>query len=136
MSTNSTITVKIKEDKYMSIYCHYDGYPSHNGQLLLDNYNTLDKATALVMLGDLSVLAASTECPSGHTFETPIKGYTIAYGRDRGETDSAAVTGFSLYHTHINGQREQAYNYVFEDGKWTVNGHDLAEVLASPYLES
>lgn len=69
----------------MQIYCHWDGYPSHNGKLLLENYNTPEKVDALINMGSISILDKSMEAPEGHTFDTPVDGYTIFYHRDRGE---------------------------------------------------
>jgi hypothetical protein len=39
-------------------YCHYDGYISYNGQMLVDNYNTPEKAKAVAEAGYLSSLKA------------------------------------------------------------------------------
>lgn len=69
----------------VSVYCHWDGYPSHNGKILLENYNTLDKVKELVDEGDISSLRPKCNKPEGHSFNKPVDGYTIYYGRDRGE---------------------------------------------------
>ena len=39
------------------IYCHFDGYLTHNGALLLDHYNSPEKVKELIDVGDISVLA-------------------------------------------------------------------------------
>lgn len=38
------------------IYCHWDGYTSHNGKILLENYNHPDKVKELISFGDMSSL--------------------------------------------------------------------------------
>lgn len=125
MSTNSTITVRAKNGLYHTIYCHWDGYPSHNGAILQEHYNTEEKVLALVALGDISSLAPSIEKPEGHEFMAPVRGYTVFYGRDRGEEDTEAIINVD-YVAHD----EQEFNYLFDDGTWTVNGLDLTQVLA------
>lgn len=84
MSTNSMISAKI-DDRVKTIYCHWDGYTSHNGQILLDHYNNQEKVEALLKLGWLSVLDKDCTCPAGHTFDTPVKGHCVSYPRDNGE---------------------------------------------------
>jgi len=122
MSTNSTITVRTAENERKSIYCHWDGYPSYNGRLLLEHYNTLAKAKALVKLGWLSVLNENIVQPKGevHTFEKPYKNVNIYYGRDRGEEDVECQTL-----KNSDSIDKQEYNYLFKNGKWFVNGEVL-----------
>ena len=43
MATRSTIAMKTPEGKIRAIYCHWDGYPEHNGKMLLDNYQDAAK---------------------------------------------------------------------------------------------
>ena len=71
MATRSLIGIKLG-DYIKTIYCHWDGYPEHNGQLLVDNYTSPSAVFDLLELGDLSSLA-----------ETPAK--CTAYHRDRKE---------------------------------------------------
>lgn len=85
MSTRASISRVNDDGTITSIYSHWDGYPSWVGKKLLDNYNKDDIVTKLLSLGDISSLDDSIDKPEGHTFETPKEGYTIFYGRDRGE---------------------------------------------------
>lgn len=41
MATRSYIFVK-KGESYKGIYCHFNGYPSRVGRILLKNYNSDD----------------------------------------------------------------------------------------------
>jgi len=54
MGTHSRIGV-MHGDKVKSIYCHWDGYLEHNGQVLEQYYDSA-KANQLVALGDMSTL--------------------------------------------------------------------------------
>ena len=40
MSTRSIIAKQVDEDKYLTIFCHYNGYPDDNGATLVKHYNT------------------------------------------------------------------------------------------------
>ena len=71
MATRSLIGIKLG-DIVKTIYCHWDGYPEHNGQLLVNNYTSPSAVFDLLELGDLSALD-----------ETPAK--CTAYHRDRKE---------------------------------------------------
>jgi len=114
MSTSATIIVEI-DGRYHSVYLHSDG--SHLAwKCLNEHYTDRAKVEALVDLGDLSYLQPSIECPEGHSFAHPVRGYTIAYMRDRGETDPSlrALITPDL-EDHIGAQ----YCYLFnEDDKW------------------
>ena len=117
MSTRSTISLKTK-DGYRSIYCHFDGFPDHNGNLLLEHYDTQEKVEELIALGSLSSLNKHPKPAEGdkHSYCHPAKGVTVAYARDRGErlviheckTIVELVDAF------------EDYNYIFNDGQWEL----------------
>ena len=71
MATRSLIGIKL-DNIVKTIYCHWDGYPEHNGKLLVENYSSPAAITELMELGDLSTLDI-----------TPDK--CKAYHRDRNE---------------------------------------------------
>ena len=56
MGTRSNIIYEEPSGEVLSMYCHYDGYPSHNGRILFDQYNSAKKAKALVEIGYARVL--------------------------------------------------------------------------------
>ena len=56
MSTRSYICVKQNDGSYKGVYCHWDGYLTYNGAMLLDHYNSLEKANEILALGDISSL--------------------------------------------------------------------------------
>lgn len=70
MSTRSYIVIKLtdKEKKkyqttedYMGVYCHFDGYKSWNGRILMTHYNTRTKAKDLIQRGYMSSLQRTTK---------------------------------------------------------------------------
>jgi hypothetical protein len=116
MATRSTITVRTSSNERKEIYCHWDGYPDHVGKILKEHYNTQEKAEALIALGDLSSLEPSISAPDGeeHSFNKPYTGVCVAYGRDRGNSDTSARTK-----TNSEPTDRQAFNYFFENGEWS-----------------
>tara|TARA_B100001175_G_C19054926_1_gene423863 strand:- start:24 stop:419 length:396 start_codon:yes stop_codon:yes gene_type:complete len=53
MGTAAHIAIKTGEDEYRLIYCHYDGYPSHLGKLLVERFRSVAAVTALIDGGDV-----------------------------------------------------------------------------------
>lgn len=92
--TRSYIAKEIGENQYRMIYCHSDGYLTHNGAILVDHYNTPEAVDELLDLGDLSVLAErpNPDMSKPHSFDYNCRqeGVVVAYGRDRGETNVEA----------------------------------------------
>ena len=148
MGTRSRIAV-MHGDNCKSVYCHWDGYLEHNGQILLDHYDSA-KANQLVALGDMSSLGQHINVPDlvEHTFEKPAEGVSVFYGRDRGEKG----TDYIVHHT-FNDFLEQCdsggveFYYIMRDGVWYVGDtYDstrlskkltpLAEALADEDIES
>jgi hypothetical protein len=134
-------------DKCKSIYCHWDGYLSHNGKILQEHYDSA-KANHLVALGDLSSLKATIgEKHAFSQFELraeEVAGFKLLtenmctfYGRDRGEKD----TEFQVAHT-FDEFLEQCdncaaeYYYINKDGVWYCgttyeNTHPLSKTLTA-----
>ena len=120
MGTRSNIGIQNEDGTIDFIYCHWGGYPSNNGQLLREHYDTAEKVRELVALGDISSLKERATPVGPHSYDAPEKGVTIAYGRDRGEEDVATSTagvGSGIHH------EEYAYLYAI-GGVWTGCGRD------------
>lgn len=132
MATRSTITGLVAGGKYTTVYCHWDGYPEHNGKILDEHYSTQEAVDQLLSNGPLSILAPDPGCPDGHSFDEPVKGFCVYYGRDRDE-QSPGFIGHG--DTVAEAQQRtacglQEYNYVWDGVTWTVDGENLKEVLA------
>lgn len=93
MGTRSYIALQIEEDEYLTIFCHYNGYPDDNGAILAEHYDKQEKVESLIQLGDLyflrSKLEPNPDLPHNHS--TPQPNVTIAYNRDEGWSDCEAV---------------------------------------------
>jgi len=56
MGTSSMIGYYNEDGSVTATYCHYDGYLAYNGRLLVESYNTSEKAKAVANSGYLSSL--------------------------------------------------------------------------------
>jgi hypothetical protein len=135
MSTRSTIARLNENGSIDAIYCHYDGYPSHNGRILFESYQDPAKINKLLALGDLSILGA--ELGRKHAFDrfhgrkympyqvtlkdgTKVDGCT-AYGRDRGETGTEMQHFPNMVEVAdmlSESWTEWVYLYVVAEKKW------------------
>jgi hypothetical protein len=152
MSTNSRIGV-MHGDKVKSVYCHWDGYLEHNGQVLAQYYDSA-KANNLVALGDMSTLRPQIgEKHAFSQFDLPpeeveaykelTRDWCTFYGRDRGEVSVWKVANtFEEFLDQADGCGAEFY-YIMKDGVWYVgttyeNTHPLSKrlTLLSEALES
>jgi hypothetical protein len=150
MATRSTIVKKNEDGSYTGIYCHWDGYPSHNGKILLENYNSQEKVDSLIALGNISSLnrfvtpdpnrptaeANSTykkiDLSKPHSFDNSYGDTVVAYHRDRGE-DFVQYSRKSLI--DVLDKIDHEYAYVWGDGKWEVWGYDYQGESLEKVLE-
>lgn len=117
MGTRSTIAIMQKDGSIQSIYAHWDGYLSGNGLTLFEHYQDIKKVKKLISLGSLSSLYEEVSPPKGvkHTFDTPIKGVTVFYGRDRGE-DGVEPSSFTDLADYLSNGDFQGYDYIYKVG--------------------
>ena len=124
MSTNSRIGI-FKNGEVKSIYCHYDGYLEHNGEMLNRYYTTEEEVQELIALGDISVLGKRIgekvdfdRMTLDQTYRDKYDGQCVAYHRDRDEE-------FNQMNSPLSSLCEcEEYNYVFKDGVWFVSCSD------------
>lgn len=85
MGTRSYIGMERDDGSVAYIYCHWDGYPSHNGAVLMEHYSSAERMERLVALGDISSLRPKIEPDGPHGFTDSQDDVVIAYHRERGE---------------------------------------------------
>lgn len=133
MATRSTIAVELDDGVIKQVYCHWDGYLTNNGRILLENYTDPIVAEELVTLGSISSLRETAG--EQHSFDERYDAtdarskWTTFYGRDRGEED----TGYHMFKNFAdyaaNHQYEE-YEYILRnDGLWYVACGDEKYVL-------
>ena len=108
MSTNSLVAYMNKDWKVTSSYVHWDGYTTGVGEMLLENYNTKEKAQELATtLGYASSLRESIK--SSHD--------------DRANTDEPIVyENYLDFEDYIreSSYLEYVYVWVESEEKWQV----------------
>jgi hypothetical protein len=142
MGTRSTIALEFADGTVEQVYCHWDGYLAHNGQILQKHYINPFVLRDLIDLGDISSLGK--EIGEKHAFsqfelraeevqayKELTENWTTFYGRDRGETGVSAKK-FKDYEDYVANHQYEEYDYILRnvDGKatWFVSDHDGAYV--------
>lgn len=114
MGTRSNIIIKRPgSEEYAGIYCRWDGYLSHHGTILLQNYSTYDKVVELISLGNLSELHNTPDnCVSHHHWPAKPKNIQVS--------DNA------------NKLSKEEYCYLFKNDKWYFKSYvDMWSLLTS-----
>jgi hypothetical protein len=118
MGTRSTIALEFADKSVEQVYCHWDGYLEHNGQILAKHYMDPFKVKELVALGGFSSLDKTVE-------ETAVTAYT-----QRGE--DIRIEKFVDFQDYLAHHQYEEYDYILRqvDGKavWFVSDHDGAYV--------
>lgn len=136
MSTRSYIVIEKERESgekfYEGVYCHSDGYPSYNGQILFDHYRDRAKVEKLISLGDLSSLDVRIDPTegSGHSFDYDRReqGVCVFYGRDRGET---GVDAKEVTLEELAGDFWIEYTYIYTlEGEWKVFADSYLDKMA------
>jgi len=106
MSTRSLIAKKNSDNTVTVVYCHWDGYPSNNGKILLENYK--DEATVDQMIsgGGMSSLG---ETPEDCDY------YALQKGREDENNDAVTLKNAKAMDDHDCWQE---YIYLFKNDKW------------------
>ena len=123
MGTRSTIALEFADGTVEQVYCHWDGYLSHNGNILLNHYLDPFKLQKLIDLGDLSSLRpeVNPEPYREHTFDNSQEDVCVFYGRDRGETGVNARYFKDFADYKANHQYEEFEYILRTDGNWCVS---------------
>lgn len=145
MATRSTIALEYADGQVDQIYCHWDGYLSNNGEILLKHYQDPFKVQQLMALGDLSSLRP--ELGEQHSFDARYEGgdvredWCTAYGRDRGE-EGVTARRFRDFQDYADNHQYEEYEYCLRtDGYWYVSQYGrpwelLADALAKETIEA
>ena len=135
MGTRSTIALEYADGTVEQVYCHWDGYLSHNGAILQEHYSDPFKLRDLIDQGDISSLGK--EIGEKHAFsqfelraeevqayKELTENWTTFYARDRGETDVSAKK-FVDYENYVRCHQYEEFEYILRqvDGRavWFVD---------------
>lgn len=132
MSTRSYIAEELKDGKYKVIYCHFDGYLEHNGEILVNHYKDRKKIEELLTLGDLSSLAENInpDPTKEHSYEYGKRqeNVCVSYNRDRQDNDpeneAQILTKEEMFKNYWI-----EYFYIFTlDNKWKYYDYQHKEL--------
>jgi len=112
MGTRSRIGIQLKDDSILSVYCHYDGYPSFNGRVLRDEYDTVEKVKELIDGGDMSCVWTN----AGWNNETLPKMGPLYYTMRNESLESNAPRYDESIFDFLDKKNNEEYAYI-----WTVN---------------
>ena len=120
MATRSTIALEFADGTVEQVYCHWDGYLSNNGQILLKHYSDPFKLQRLIDLGAISSLGPEIgEKQDFDKRDTHNDNWSLIYARDRGE--DLVKHKFKDYADYKANAQSEEYNYILRtDGKWYV----------------
>jgi len=132
MATRSNIAYKTIDGKIRSVYCHWDGYPEHNGEMLRRYYTDQSKIEALIELGSISSLGAELgEKQDFDNRSTQKEDWTLAYHRDRGE--QLVISEYDDVPSWIEDMEE--YAYLWNGKEWLVNDHGEKDANGFPIFD-
>ena len=150
MGTRSRIGIEMADHSVVSVYCHWDGYPEHNGKLLVERYFNRDDVQELIDGGSMSSLRTRETWNSGPMLRDAdgeyihdSQGYIMhendrdpqpLYHTERGEEIEVLHTSFDEFVSGNMGGEE--YAYLFDlNGNWKgfkINWNGAAEQVDLP----
>ena len=113
MGTRSRIGIQLSDDSILSVYHHWDGYPTWLGKILTVEYNTKEKVSELIDGGDMS------SCWSDKIWgeKLPEGTYAPEYYSARGE-DCPPRLDNNIVEYLANGEE---YAYIFNrESEWVA----------------
>jgi hypothetical protein len=128
-ATRSQVGIIDKNGKVTSTYVHYDGYPRYMKPVLTKGFNNGVKVKNLLKTDGgvgISTLDTKIDGGKGHSFENPVDGQTVFYGRDRGEKEGSFLKADANTNGWVRGYISKArsngaewvYLYDTRDKKW------------------
>ena len=112
MATRARIGLLLDTEHVLSVYHHWDGYPSFLGVFLQQNYTTKEQIAELLDGGDISCIDSTTDWNN-----EKVDNY-VQYYNDRGEkTEPRLDLSVEDYIENENSSCEE-YAYLFVNNEW------------------
>lgn len=114
MSTRSRIGLPLADGSILSVYCHWDGYPSYTGVQLQNRFKVRDQVAELIDGGDLSCVWTD----SGFEIDEKLEEERPLYYSERGEDCPPILS--KDFDTFLHDTKESwgEYAYLFTDIGW------------------
>lgn len=77
MGTRSAIGYRLNNGQVRAVYCHYDGYPSHQMPILTEHFNSVMGACALIEPGFMRSLGKKPEYMDAPELAETINRYSV-----------------------------------------------------------
>jgi len=136
MGTRSTIAMEFADGTVQQVYCHWDGYLAHNGQILFQYYSDPFKLRDLIDLGDMSSLGPNIG--TQHAFDKAPEGECTFYLRDRKEQGCKAKK-FKDFADYKARHQYEEYEYILRNvdckAVWFVAEHGDGYIELDAALE-
>ena len=153
MGTRSRIGIEMPDHSVVSVYCHWDGYPEHNGKILVEHYLDRDKIQELIDGGGISSLRTrgtwdnmsknSYLSDENGEYITDAEGNIMSkndrdpqplYYTERGEEVEVEHTSFDEFVSGNLGGEEYAYLFDLNDNwkAYSTALYDSAERVEIP----
>jgi|TARA_R110000782_G_scaffold227707_1_gene314415 hypothetical protein len=115
MGTRSAIGYVQPCGSVRAVYCHWDGYPSHQLPILQEHYNSLDKVKALIKPGSMSSLRTE------HTWlNNEKRAPQPLYHHERDDLEVKPLTSNEPKSVWFDGH-DCEYMYIFDGKKWNTH---------------
>ena len=96
MATRSAIGYALPNGKVRAVYCHWDGYPTHQLPILEASYNSVRKVQALIRPGSMSSLRTpqlwNSTYDSATSTYTPSRDPQPLYHHERGDGETPVTS--------------------------------------------
>jgi len=125
MGTRSRIGIQLSDDSILSVYHHWDGYPSWLGRILRTHYNTKEKVSELIDCGDMSCCWTDSSWGKPHVDGKKYGPETYA---DRGE-DCPPRLDKDMEEFFSDGEE---YSYIFRNNNWFAYDMHQFEPIVAP----
>jgi hypothetical protein len=128
MATRSRIGLELSDGSILSVYHHWDGYPSWLGRILTTHYNAKSLAEELIDGGDMSL------CWTDERWDdSGVKGvYGANYYSYRGD-DCPPRLDKDMDEFFSDGEE---YSYIFRNGNWyAYDMHQFEDMVAPEPVE-
>ena len=123
MATRSRIGLLLDSEHVLSVYHHWDGYPSFLGVFLQQNYTTKEQIAELLDGGDISHIDSDTDWNNEKVDNH------VLYYNDRGEkTEPRLDLNVEDYIENEYSAMEE-YAYLFENGEWICYDLDTKQTV-------
>jgi len=110
MGTRSRIGIQLSDESILSVYHHWDGYPTWLGKVLNTHYSSKEKVEELIDGGDMSTCWSDSiwgdKLPEGE--------YAPEYYSARGENCPPRLDNNLGEYL----KESEEYSYIFRDGAW------------------